>query len=127
MVHCDFPLQGADLNGTDCKGNTPLLLATSCGAWRTVSLLLSKGELLHFISPREILVLSCKMPVNSGCMLIHVFMSLGANVNVKDRCGCNFLHLAILQPKGLKNLSEEVLQVHSVLPVCDSSDSLYAA
>ena len=37
--------QGADLNSIDCKGNSPLLLATSCGAWRTVSLLLSKGEL----------------------------------------------------------------------------------
>lgn len=36
---------------------------------------------------------------------------LGANVNVRDKCGCNFLHLAILQPKGLKNLPEEVLQV----------------
>lgn len=39
---------------------------------------------------------------------------LGTNVNVKDRCGCNFLHLAILQPKGLKNLPEEVLQVPSI-------------
>uniref|UniRef100_A0A671XZB3 Transient receptor potential cation channel, subfamily A, member 1b n=1 Tax=Sparus aurata TaxID=8175 RepID=A0A671XZB3_SPAAU len=66
---------GADLNCIDCKGNSPLLLATSCGAWRTVTLLLSKG----------------------------------ANVNVRDRCGCNFLHLAILQPKGLKNITEEVL------------------
>uniref|UniRef100_A0A671XYY8 Transient receptor potential cation channel, subfamily A, member 1b n=1 Tax=Sparus aurata TaxID=8175 RepID=A0A671XYY8_SPAAU len=72
---------GADLNCIDCKGNSPLLLATSCGAWRTVTLLLSKG----------------------------------ANVNVRDRCGCNFLHLAILQPKGLKNITEEVLQV------CDSA------
>uniref|UniRef100_A0A8D3D7J0 Transient receptor potential cation channel, subfamily A, member 1b n=1 Tax=Scophthalmus maximus TaxID=52904 RepID=A0A8D3D7J0_SCOMX len=74
---CQTPLHrwGADLNSIDCKGNSPLLLATNCGAWRTVSLLLSKG----------------------------------ANVNVKDRRGCNFLHLAILQPKGLKNLPEEVL------------------
>uniref|UniRef100_A0AAQ5ZJN4 Ion transport domain-containing protein n=1 Tax=Amphiprion ocellaris TaxID=80972 RepID=A0AAQ5ZJN4_AMPOC len=66
---------GADLNSIDCKGTSPLLLATSCGAWKTVALLLSKG----------------------------------ADVTVKDRCGCNFLHLAILQPKGLKNLPEEVL------------------
>ncbi|XP_039983195.1 transient receptor potential cation channel subfamily A member 1b [Xiphias gladius] len=81
---------GANLNSIDCKGNSPLLLATSCGAWRTVSLLLSKG----------------------------------ANVNVKDRCGCNFLHLAILQPKGLKNLSEEVLQHNSVkaLLSCEDND-----
>ncbi|KAL3041036.1 hypothetical protein OYC64_011921 [Pagothenia borchgrevinki] len=81
---------GADLNSLDCKGNSPLLLATSCGAWRTVALLLSTG----------------------------------ANVNVRDRCGCNFLHLAILQPKGLKNLPEEVLQLSSVkgLLSCDDND-----
>uniref|UniRef100_A0A8C9Z2Q4 Transient receptor potential cation channel, subfamily A, member 1b n=1 Tax=Sander lucioperca TaxID=283035 RepID=A0A8C9Z2Q4_SANLU len=70
---------GADLNSIDCKGNSPLLLAASCGAWKTVTLLLSKG----------------------------------ANVNVKDRSGCNFLHLTILQPKGLKNLPEEVLKIRN--------------
>ncbi|KAM6900693.1 transient receptor potential cation channel subfamily A member 1b isoform 1-T1 [Xenentodon cancila] len=80
---------GADLNSTDCKGNTPLLLATSCGAWKTVTLLLKKGT----------------------------------NVDVKDRCGCNFLHLAILQPKGLKNLPEEVLQHNSVKALLNCEDN----
>ncbi|KAM8730774.1 transient receptor potential cation channel subfamily A member 1b [Acanthopagrus schlegelii] len=80
---------GADLNCIDCKGNSPLLLATSCGAWRTVTLLLSKG----------------------------------ANVNVRDRCGCNFLHLAILQPKGLKNIAEEVLQHNSVKALLSCEDN----
>uniref|UniRef100_A0AAQ6I8U4 Ion transport domain-containing protein n=1 Tax=Anabas testudineus TaxID=64144 RepID=A0AAQ6I8U4_ANATE len=80
---------GADLNSIDCKGHTPLLLATSCGAWKTVALLLSKGT----------------------------------NVNVKDRCGCNFLHLAILQPKGLKNLPEEVLQHTSVKTLLSCEDN----
>ncbi|XP_032406614.1 transient receptor potential cation channel subfamily A member 1b [Xiphophorus hellerii] len=80
---------GSDLNNTDCKGNTPLLLATSCGAWKTVALLLSKG----------------------------------ANVNLKDKRGCNFLHLAILQPKGLKNLPEEVLQHNSVKALLNCEDN----
>uniref|UniRef100_A0A3Q3VT07 Ion transport domain-containing protein n=1 Tax=Mola mola TaxID=94237 RepID=A0A3Q3VT07_MOLML len=80
---------GAELNCIDYKGNSPLLLATSCGAWRTVKLLLSKG----------------------------------ANVNVKDTCGCNFLHLAILQPKGLKNLPEEVLQNNSVKALLSCEDN----
>ncbi|XP_035510152.1 transient receptor potential cation channel subfamily A member 1b [Morone saxatilis] len=80
---------GAGLNCIDCKGNSPLLLATSCGAWRTVTLLLSKG----------------------------------ANVNVKDRCGCNFLHLAILQPKGLKNLPQEVLQHNNVKALLSCEDN----
>uniref|UniRef100_A0A3Q1GYS7 Transient receptor potential cation channel, subfamily A, member 1b n=1 Tax=Acanthochromis polyacanthus TaxID=80966 RepID=A0A3Q1GYS7_9TELE len=80
---------GADLNSIDCKGTSPLLLATSCGAWKTVTLLLSKG----------------------------------ANVNVKDKCGCNFLHLAILQPKGLKNLPEEVLQHNTVKALLSCEDN----
>ncbi|XP_033842208.1 transient receptor potential cation channel subfamily A member 1b [Periophthalmus magnuspinnatus] len=80
---------GADLNSVDCKGNTPLLLATSCGSWRTVALLLSKG----------------------------------ACVSVKDRRGCNFLHLAILQPKGMKNLAEEVLQLSSVKSLLNCEDN----
>uniref|UniRef100_A0A8C7YW63 Transient receptor potential cation channel, subfamily A, member 1b n=1 Tax=Oryzias sinensis TaxID=183150 RepID=A0A8C7YW63_9TELE len=80
---------GADLNSCDCKGNTPLLLATSCGAWKCVALLLSKG----------------------------------ANVNLKDKCGCNFLHLAIHQPKGLKNIPEEVLQRNSVKALLSCEDN----
>ncbi|XP_053198303.1 transient receptor potential cation channel subfamily A member 1b [Scomber japonicus] len=80
---------GADLNSTDCEGNSPLLLATSCGAWKTVALLLSKG----------------------------------ANVNVKDGFGCNFLHLAIQQPKGLKNLPEDALQHSSVKALLSCEDN----
>ncbi|XP_061662032.1 transient receptor potential cation channel subfamily A member 1b isoform X2 [Syngnathoides biaculeatus] len=80
---------GADVNAVDCKGTPPLLLATSCGAWRTVVLLLSNG----------------------------------ANVNLKDRLGCNFLHLAILQPKGLKNLPQDVLQRSSVKALLSCEDN----
>ncbi|XP_054620938.1 transient receptor potential cation channel subfamily A member 1b [Dunckerocampus dactyliophorus] len=80
---------GAEVNSTDCKGNSPLLVATSCGAWRTVALLLSKG----------------------------------ANVSLKDKFGCNFLHLAILQPKGLKNLPEDILQRNSVKALLSCEDN----
>uniref|UniRef100_A0A673YFR2 Transient receptor potential cation channel, subfamily A, member 1b n=1 Tax=Salmo trutta TaxID=8032 RepID=A0A673YFR2_SALTR len=73
--------KGADIDYIDCKGLSPLLLATNCGAWRTVALLLSKG----------------------------------ANVNIKDKSGCNFLHLAILQPKGLKNLTGDILQFSQIV------------
>ncbi|XP_060920300.1 transient receptor potential cation channel subfamily A member 1b [Labrus mixtus] len=80
---------GADLNCFDCKGNSPLLLATSCGAWKTGTLLITKG----------------------------------ANINVRDGFGRNFLHLAILQPKGLKNLPEEVLQHNSVKTLLSCEDN----
>ena len=114
-VCCAFPRQGADLNSIDCKGHSPLLLATSCGAWKTVTLLLSKGECLcsTVIDHQQCSHCFVKSPITQTCSCL-----LGANVNVKDRCGCNFLHLAILQPKGLKNLPEEVLQVPSVNAAC---------
>uniref|UniRef100_A0A8C7QMI1 Transient receptor potential cation channel, subfamily A, member 1b n=1 Tax=Oncorhynchus mykiss TaxID=8022 RepID=A0A8C7QMI1_ONCMY len=73
----------------DCKGLSPLLLATNCGAWRSVALLLSKG----------------------------------AKVNIKDKSGCNFLHLAILQPKGLKNLTGDILQHSSMMDLLSTEDN----
>ncbi|XP_016309980.1 transient receptor potential cation channel subfamily A member 1a [Sinocyclocheilus anshuiensis] len=81
--------QGADIDFVDCKGHSPLLLATSCGAWRTVNLLLSHG----------------------------------ADLKKKDKSGCNFLHLAILQPRGLKNLPTEVLQHKSVRELFNDEDT----
>ncbi|XP_033856922.3 transient receptor potential cation channel subfamily A member 1-like [Acipenser ruthenus] len=69
-------IKGANIDSLDCESHSPLLLATTCGAWRTVELLVRKG----------------------------------ANVKLKDSCGCNFLHLAVQQPKGLKNISEKILQ-----------------
>ncbi|XP_026998616.2 transient receptor potential cation channel subfamily A member 1a isoform X2 [Tachysurus fulvidraco] len=81
--------QGADIDFIDCKGHSPLLLATNCGAWRSVTLLLSHG----------------------------------ADLTVKDKAGCNFLHLAILQPRGLKNLPPEILQHESVRELLNDEDS----
>uniref|UniRef100_A0AAY4AWX0 Ion transport domain-containing protein n=1 Tax=Denticeps clupeoides TaxID=299321 RepID=A0AAY4AWX0_9TELE len=77
---------GADIDCVDCKGLSPLLVATSCGAWKTVAFLLSKG----------------------------------ANMKTKDKEGRNFLHLATFQPKGLKNLPEQLLQDNAVKELlCD--------
>uniref|UniRef100_A0AAY4ATT1 Ion transport domain-containing protein n=1 Tax=Denticeps clupeoides TaxID=299321 RepID=A0AAY4ATT1_9TELE len=78
--------KGADIDCVDCKGLSPLLVATSCGAWKTVAFLLSKG----------------------------------ANMKTKDKEGRNFLHLATFQPKGLKNLPEQLLQDNAVKELlCD--------
>ncbi|MBN3276216.1 TRPA1 protein, partial [Polyodon spathula] len=74
-------MKGANIDSLDCESHSPLLLATTCEAWRTVELLVQKG----------------------------------ANVKIKDSCGCNFLHLAVQQPKGLKNISEDILQVTELL------------
>lgn len=61
--------QGADINCVDYKGNSPLLLATNCGAWKTVSLLLAKGEL-----PNSRAQLSWRLCYCSGCALMHAFV-----------------------------------------------------
>ncbi|KAL2085161.1 hypothetical protein ACEWY4_018481 [Coilia grayii] len=81
--------KGADIDCIDCKGLSPLLLATSCGAWRAVAFLLSKG----------------------------------ANVNIKDKEGRNFLHLATFQPKGLKNIPEDILQMTAVRELLCGEDN----
>ncbi|XP_030623411.1 transient receptor potential cation channel subfamily A member 1b [Chanos chanos] len=81
--------KGADINCIDCKGLSPLLLATSCGAWACVTFLLSKG----------------------------------ANFNIKDKSGRNFLHLATFQPKGLKNIPENILQSNAVRELFCDEDS----
>uniref|UniRef100_A0A8B9HGU3 Transient receptor potential cation channel, subfamily A, member 1b n=1 Tax=Astyanax mexicanus TaxID=7994 RepID=A0A8B9HGU3_ASTMX len=79
---------GADIDCIDCKGLSPLLLATTCSAWKTVSFLLLKG----------------------------------ADFRVKDKAGRNFLHLVIFQPKGLKNLPENLLQSKAVRELMSDED-----
>lgn len=64
---------------------------------------------LYFITSGNNVI--CEMPDDADELTCTFLCLLGASVNVKDRCGCNFLHLVILQPKGLQNLPEEVLQV----------------
>ncbi|XP_052438349.1 transient receptor potential cation channel subfamily A member 1-like [Carassius gibelio] len=78
----------ADIDCIDCKGLSPLLMASRCGAWKTVVFLLS----------------------------------IGADYRIKDKAGCNFLHFVVLQPKGLKNLPETVLQSNAVKEMLSDED-----
>ncbi|XP_067233966.1 transient receptor potential cation channel subfamily A member 1b isoform X2 [Chanodichthys erythropterus] len=80
--------KGAEIDCIDCKGLSPLLMASNCGAWKTVAFLLS----------------------------------IGADFKVKDKAGRNFLHFVILQPKGLKNLPETVLQCNAVKEMLSDED-----
>uniref|UniRef100_A0A8C2IZP4 Transient receptor potential cation channel, subfamily A, member 1b n=1 Tax=Cyprinus carpio TaxID=7962 RepID=A0A8C2IZP4_CYPCA len=78
----------AEIDCIDCNGLSPLLMASRCGAWKTVAFLLS----------------------------------IGADFRIKDKVGCNFLHFVVLQPKGLKNLPETVLQVNAVKEMLSDED-----
>ncbi|KAA0704824.1 Transient receptor potential cation channel subfamily A member 1 [Triplophysa tibetana] len=80
--------KGAGINCMDCKGLSPLLLAASSGAWKTVVFLLTKG----------------------------------ADFKIKDKGGRNFLHFATLQPKGLKNLPDAILQSNTVKEMLSDED-----
>ncbi|XP_069777339.1 transient receptor potential cation channel subfamily A member 1-like [Narcine bancroftii] len=81
--------QGSDLNMIDKESRTPLLWATSQGAWKTVKILVMRG----------------------------------ANVKIKNRMGCNFLHLTVMQPRGLQNLSEEILQSKEMRILLNDEDN----
>uniref|UniRef100_A0A8C1IM47 Ion transport domain-containing protein n=1 Tax=Cyprinus carpio TaxID=7962 RepID=A0A8C1IM47_CYPCA len=80
--------KGAEIDCTDCKGLSPLLLASKCCAWKTVAFLLS----------------------------------VGADFRIKDEAGRNFLHFVVLQPKGLKNLPETILQCNAVKEMLSDED-----
>uniref|UniRef100_A0A8C2BNE8 Transient receptor potential cation channel, subfamily A, member 1b n=1 Tax=Cyprinus carpio TaxID=7962 RepID=A0A8C2BNE8_CYPCA len=84
----DIQYLGAEIDCTDCKGLSPLLLASKCCAWKTVAFLLS----------------------------------VGADFRIKDEAGRNFLHFVVLQPKGLKNLPETVLQCNAVKEMLSDED-----
>ncbi|CAG5895906.1 unnamed protein product [Menidia menidia] len=109
------------VNLTDGACQTPLHRATIFDHVELVEYLISLGADLNRTD--------CKG--NSPLLLatfcgawktVALLLSKGANVNAKDISGCNFLHLAILQPKGLKNLSEEVLQQNSVKALLNCED-----
>uniref|UniRef100_A0A8C2PVM4 Transient receptor potential cation channel, subfamily A, member 1b n=1 Tax=Cyprinus carpio TaxID=7962 RepID=A0A8C2PVM4_CYPCA len=90
LCHLDLICLGkeAEIDCIDCNGLSPLLMASRCGAWKTVAFLLS----------------------------------IGADFRIKDKVGCNFLHFVVLQPKGLKNLPETVLQVNAVKEMLSDED-----
>ncbi|XP_051878576.1 transient receptor potential cation channel subfamily A member 1-like [Pristis pectinata] len=53
---------------------------------------------------------------------VKILLKRGANVKIKNTVGCNFLHLTVLQPKGLQNLSEEILQSIDVRELLNDRD-----
>ncbi|XP_059809885.1 transient receptor potential cation channel subfamily A member 1a [Hypanus sabinus] len=53
---------------------------------------------------------------------VKTLVKRGANVKIKNNMQCNFLHLTVLQPKGLQNLSEEILQSVEVRELLNDKD-----
>uniref|UniRef100_A0A667ZTY5 Transient receptor potential cation channel, subfamily A, member 1b n=1 Tax=Myripristis murdjan TaxID=586833 RepID=A0A667ZTY5_9TELE len=110
------------INLPDGACQTPLHRATIFDHTEVAEYLISLGADINSVDCKGntplLLATSC-----GAWRVVALLLSKGANVNVKDKSGCNFLHLAILQPKGLKNLTEEVLQRSSVKALLSCEDN----
>uniref|UniRef100_A0A3B4D255 Ion transport domain-containing protein n=1 Tax=Pygocentrus nattereri TaxID=42514 RepID=A0A3B4D255_PYGNA len=87
--------KGADIDCIDYKGLSPLLLATSCSAWKTVSFLLSKGKLKDKAG-RNFLHLVVFQPKGLKNLPEHVLQSKAVTelLSDEDFDGCTPLHYA---------------------------------
>ncbi|XP_029934624.1 transient receptor potential cation channel subfamily A member 1b isoform X2 [Myripristis murdjan] len=118
------------INYQDKSMSSPLHLAVRGGNIDAIRLCIVTGAKIDQQQGADINSVDCKgntpLLLATSCgawRVVALLLSKGANVNVKDKSGCNFLHLAILQPKGLKNLTEEVLQRSSVKALLSCEDN----
>ncbi|XP_034147181.1 transient receptor potential cation channel subfamily A member 1a [Esox lucius] len=115
--------EGSDvINIRDGALQTPLHKATMFDNCELIEYLISKGADINVTDCKShtplLLATSC-----SAWKTVELLLSHGANLKMKDKYGCNFLHLAVLQPKGLNNLPSEVLQHSNVRELLSAEDN----
>ncbi|RXM29103.1 Transient receptor potential cation channel subfamily A member 1 [Acipenser ruthenus] len=105
------------INCVDKSGSSPLHLAVHGGNIEVIQLCIANGAKIDLQQGANIDSLDCEshspllLATTCGAWrTVELLVRKGANVKLKDSCGCNFLHLAVQQPKGLKNISEKILQ-----------------
>ncbi|XP_062843287.1 transient receptor potential cation channel subfamily A member 1a [Trichomycterus rosablanca] len=110
------------VNITDGANQTPLHKATIFDHCELAEFLISQGADVNFTDCKGhsplLLATSC-----GAWKTVNLLLSRGADLMVKDKSGCNFLHLTILQPRGLRNLPAEVLQHERVRDLLNDEDS----
>ncbi|MGH0121380.1 UNVERIFIED_CONTAM: hypothetical protein FKN15_072414 [Acipenser sinensis] len=118
------------INYVDKSGSTPLHLAVQGGNTEVIKLCISNGAKIDLQQGANIDSLDCEshspllLATTCGAWLtVELLIQKGANVKLKDSCGCNFLHLAVEQPKGLKNISEDILQRKDVRELLNDEDN----
>ncbi|KAJ8401456.1 hypothetical protein AAFF_G00383750 [Aldrovandia affinis] len=94
----------------ECDKSTPLHYACTQGAIEAVKLMLSTYSRVENIINITDGALQTPLHRCGAWRTIHLLLSHRANLKTKDKFGCNFVHLAVLQPKGLKNLPDYILQ-----------------
>ncbi|XP_062377181.1 transient receptor potential cation channel subfamily A member 1b [Sardina pilchardus] len=113
--------KGADIDCIDCKGLSPLLLATSCAAWRAVAFLLSKGANMKIKDKegRNFLHLATFQPKGLKCIPEHVLQTATVRDLLcdEDNEGCTPLHYACRL--GIHDSVKNIL----VLQVCPKRKS----
>ncbi|XP_042320382.1 LOW QUALITY PROTEIN: transient receptor potential cation channel subfamily A member 1 [Sceloporus undulatus] len=55
--------------------------------------------------------------------IVNLLLSKGANVELKDHLGRNFLHLTVLHPGGLKHLNEQFLKMKHIKELVTDEDN----
>uniref|UniRef100_A0A6J0V738 Transient receptor potential cation channel subfamily A member 1 n=1 Tax=Pogona vitticeps TaxID=103695 RepID=A0A6J0V738_9SAUR len=55
--------------------------------------------------------------------IVNLLLSKGANVELKDHLGRNFLHLTVLHPGGLKHLNEHFLKMQHIKDLVTDEDN----
>ncbi|KAK3541261.1 hypothetical protein QTP86_019188 [Hemibagrus guttatus] len=100
--------KGAKVDQQQCDKSTALHFACTQGAMEAVkAMLLPYDERIdEIINIRDA---ANQTPLHSH-RKSNVNLVFYADFRIKDKTGRNFLHLAIFQPKGLKNLPEHILQ-----------------
>ncbi|XP_048121828.1 transient receptor potential cation channel subfamily A member 1b [Alosa alosa] len=113
--------KGADIDCIDCKGLSPLLLATSCGAWRAVAFLLSKGANMKIKDEegRNFLHLATFQAKGLKCIPEHILQTATVRDLLcdEDNEGCTPLHYACRL--GIHDSVKNIL----VLQVCPKRKS----
>ncbi|KAG7488575.1 hypothetical protein MATL_G00035650 [Megalops atlanticus] len=110
------------INITDSAKQTPLHRATVFDHAELVEYLILQGADINSIDCKGhsplLLATSC-----GAWRTVELLLSKGADLKTKDKMGCNFLHLATLQPKGLRNLPDDILQNSSVKELLSEEDN----
>ncbi|XP_048451862.1 transient receptor potential cation channel subfamily A member 1 [Rhincodon typus] len=100
---------------------TPLHKAATYDYSELVEYLIEQGSDMN-MTDRESRTPLLWAASNGAWNTVNLLVNKGASINIKNCAKCNFLHLTVLQPKGLKNLSKEILQSEKVQELLNDQD-----
>ncbi|XP_053467815.1 transient receptor potential cation channel subfamily A member 1b isoform X2 [Ictalurus furcatus] len=109
------------INIRDAANQTPLHRATLFDHVELAKYLVSKGADIDCVDCKGFTPLLLATS-SSAWKTVSFLLSKGADFRIKDKTGRNFLHLVIFQPKGLKNLPEDILQNKDVWELMSDED-----